>query len=469
MSRVWSIDIDGKTFIERQVGPRQFRVVFDVEISPGDSLSLADIRVYNLKKDTVVDRRSAIMLRAGDNSNEDVIFTGYVTNTFREREPGSTETALRMICKSGAPDVERGSVQKTFGRGASVVDVIRSLAQAWFMPLDIDATQFATDYALASGFVVDGDIPAALDELAYAYGFEWVQELGRLIVTKPNAERTAAVALPVNQFTGMRGIPEVTRGPGGIGVFVSISLNPFVKINGKIDVTSEYSTFNTGNLYFTEMAGDASANGEYNVRLIHHRGDSEGDLWNTDIDGIRPGTVTAPEQATNEGLVWGQKVDADFGAKVREIAKGLSFDPNWLMAVMAFETGYTFSPSTRNPGSSATGLIQFLDSTARGLGTTVAKLSRMSAVDQLDYVRAYYEDHAGRISTLSDAYMAVLWPAAVGRPDSYVMWEKDTGPYQTEYARNSGLDIDNNGKITKGEAVSRVNSAFIRGRNYARW
>ena len=41
-----------------------------------------------------------------------------------------------------------------------------------------------------------------------------------------------------------------------------------------------------------------------------------------------------------------------------------------LMAVMSFETGGTFNPGIRNAaGSGATGLIQFMPSTAAGLGT----------------------------------------------------------------------------------------------------
>ena len=85
-------------------------------------------------------------------------------------------------------------------------------------------------------------------------------------------------------------------------------------------------------------------------------------------------------------LAWGKKVDGAFKGKVVEISQALAIDPNDLMAVMAFETGRSFSPSVKNPHSSATGLIQFMDATAQGLGTTTDKLSEMSAVEQLGYV-----------------------------------------------------------------------------------
>lgn len=469
-SRVWSIGIDGETFVEYQIGSRQFRCVFDIEISPGDALSLADIRLYNMAETTTVNQRSSISLRAGNDFGDDIIFTGFVTNVLREKNPGKADIVLRLICKSGQPTNDRGSIQKSFGVNTNVVDVIRALAQSWPIPLDIDPTQFADAPLLSSGYIADGDIPKCLDDLAYSFGFSWVQELGRLVVTKEGFNRTSYMR-EVNQFTGMVGIPEVTRGPNGIGVFVAVSLDPFLRINDRINISSKYATFNTGNLYIQELTGDANANGEYNIFSLHHRGDSGSDgYWVTEIDGIRPGAISEPVTASveNGDLIWGAKVSQEFRVRVREVAAELNMDPNWLMAVMGFETGYTFDPSIRNPGSSATGLIQFLDSTARALNTTVAQLAGMTAVEQLTYVGRYYQIYASKIKNLGDAYMAVLWPAAIGRPDSQVLWEKNSGPYQEEYKRNSGLDVNNDGMITRGEASASVNSSYMRGRNYAR-
>lgn len=470
IGRTWSIDINGQPFIEQQAGLRQFRIVFDVQVSPGDAISFADIKLYNLSKSTAIAQRSSIVLRAGFGGDSDAIFTGFVTNALRERDPGSPEIVTRLICRSGTPVDDRGSAQISFGKGTRVEEVIRALARAWPLPIDIDNGQFSADQVLVSGYVVDGDIPAALDELAYAYKFDWVQERGRLVITKPGKPRITVIK-EVNQFSGMIGIPEVSRGPDGLGVFVAVQLDPFLRINGRINIQSEFATFNSGNLFLSELSGDASANGEYNVFSLRHTGDSHGDTWRTEIDGIRAGS--APETkaivtATNGKLVWGARVSQEFRDKVRQIGANLSIDPNWLMAVMGFETGYTFSPSVRNPGSTATGLIQFVEATARGLGTTTTALSRMTAVQQLDFVEQYYQPYASRIRNLGDAYLAVLWPIAVGRPDSYVMWERDSGPYQEQYARNSGLDVNRDGIITRGEAVSSANQSFIRGQAFVR-
>lgn len=65
-------------------------------------------------------------------------------------------------------------------------------------------------------------------------------------------------------------------------------------------------------------------------------------------------------------IAWGKKVSPAFKSKVVAMAKMLNTDPNWLMAVMAFESGESFRPDIRNAaGSGATGLIQFMPATAR--------------------------------------------------------------------------------------------------------
>lgn len=134
-----------------------------------------------------------------------------------------------------------------------------------------------------------------------------------------------------------------------------------------------------------------------------------------------------------------------------------------LMAVMAFETAGTFRADIRNlAGSGATGLIQFMPATARGLGTTTDDLAAMTPEDQLNYVYRYFLPYRGRLKTLSDVYMAVLWPRAIGKPENHVLWNKASAP--TTYRQNAGLDLNRDGEITKAEAASRVHDELVRGR-----
>lgn len=474
--RRWGLMIDGEPFIESGTG-HQFRCVFDVMVSPQAAQSFADIRIYNLSKGTTIAQGSSISLSAGYNDNFDVIFIGTVTNVLRERDGPSTTT--RLVCRSGAPTDDRGSANSSYGSGTLVTDVLKDMARSWPRFLDLDEAQFDDAPTFTSGYIADGDITQILDQLGYQFDFDWMQDRGQLVISRRGRERASGL-FEINQYTGMVGVPEVSRGPSGLGVFVTTRINPYIRSTSRINVTSEFSTFNTGNIYVTELLGDASANGEYNVLTMHYSGDTHGDDWNLNIDALRAGIIATspstpggtstgiPGTAVTDGsLVWGARVDQEFRAKTREVANALDMDPNWLMSIMAWETGNTFNPAERNPGGSATGLIQFIESTARGLGTTTAKLARMTAVEQLDYVQRYFEDYASRINNIGDAYMAVLWPAGMSKPDSYVLWEK-TGTYARQYAANAGLDKDRDDKITRGEAVERVNNSYKQGLKYLR-
>lgn len=162
-------------------------------------------------------------------------------------------------------------------------------------------------------------------------------------------------------------------------------------------------------------------------------------------------------------LAWGQHVLRLLGPTEGEkflqgvcwIEDELHVDANNLMACMAFETGRAFRSNTRNPHSSATGLIQFMDSTAHSLGTTTVLLAAMDEVHQLSYVYRYFKAAIavhGVPVDLPDTYMAILWPAAMGKPLSYAMFVQGS----QSYAVNAGLDADFDHVVTKAEAAARV-------------
>lgn len=159
--------------------------------------------------------------------------------------------------------------------------------------------------------------------------------------------------------------------------------------------------------------------------------------------------------AADPRLCWGAKVSKEFRASIHWIANELGLVADDLMACIAWESGRTFDPAVVNKaGSGATGLIQFMPKTAISLGTNTAALARMSPVEQLNYVFKYFRPWKGRLRNLGDVYMAILWPAGVGQPDSYVLWEKGKRP--TTYRQNAGLDVDKDQRITRAECLGKI-------------
>ena len=145
---------------------------------------------------------------------------------------------------------------------------------------------------------------------------------------------------------------------------------------------------------------------------------------------------------------------SEFANKVVSVSKALDIDPNWLMAIMYFESARTFSPSIQNP-SGATGLIQFMPSTAIGLGTTTTELKNMSAVQQLDYVYKYYLPYKSKLNNYIDLYLVTFFPAALGKPDDFVI--QSSGLSAGLIGRqNPSLDVNKDGVIQVWEIKKKM-------------
>jgi ElaB/YqjD/DUF883 family membrane-anchored ribosome-binding protein len=147
--------------------------------------------------------------------------------------------------------------------------------------------------------------------------------------------------------------------------------------------------------------------------------------------------------------------DTGFMSSVETVSENLGIPSEELLRAMHFETGGTFSTSIKNPTGSATGLIQFIESTAESLGTSTAELAKMTREEQMQYVEKYLSPYKGRMKDFGDIYMAIHLPVAVGKSDDYVIYDNESLRTQA-YKQNRGLDTNNDGKVTKGEAVARA-------------
>lgn len=177
------------------------------------------------------------------------------------------------------------------------------------------------------------------------------------------------------------------------------------------------------------------------------------------LSAVRSEEITPPAPIVQQKLAWGAKVSPTFRERIRWIGQDLSVNPDYLMACIAWESGEKFTSTVKNmAGSGAVGLIQFMPTTAASLGTTTDALSQLTPEDQLNYVYKYFKPFKGRLNNLGDVYMAILWPKAVGQPDSYVLFDGGTA-----YRQNAGLDTDKNGKITRSECLAKIQTKLSKG------
>lgn len=490
--RNYGIEVDGNWYIEPMKTSKnkgQIRCVFDIQVTPGESLSYADIRIYNLagsRTDTHITNPvtegqtvsaayqttaysaklprvgAQIRLNAGwstfdvdgsvQNEMRDFIFTGTITNVIREREGANIVTHL--YCTSISTPQDKPVTNASYQSGVKLLDVMKDICSYWGKTLVCNEASFS-GYVLTSGYVLMNDTFRELQYLSDAYGFSVYIERDTVVAQFNQLQRKNNPDFLISMKTGMIGVPEITLGTTGLGSSVRCRLNPYLRAESVYEIQSQYTTVSSGTNLFNVGQQNTTANGVYNVFGYRHRGDTHGSSWESAIDGLQPATQS--DFTTNGKMAWGTKVEQDFRVKVRAVAKALNLDASWLMAIMYHESG--ISTTAKNPMSTATGLIQFTRSTAISLGTTTVALARMTPVEQMDYVQKYFEQYKGRISNLTDCYMAVFYPNAMGQPDSYVI---ATAPSAT-YNANANLDSNHDGVITRAEAVAPVMRALRSG------
>ncbi|MGE0200890.1 MAG: transglycosylase SLT domain-containing protein [Candidatus Melainabacteria bacterium] len=143
--------------------------------------------------------------------------------------------------------------------------------------------------------------------------------------------------------------------------------------------------------------------------------------------------------------------------EVQAMATRLGGDPDFILAVMGFESaGFIYNVS--NPDSGATGLIQFMDSSAESSGTTTEALSTMDPISQLPFVEKYFENNGakGKINSLAATYSVVFAPAYLDDVASNPTVAFYTQADGAAYTQNSGGDVNGDGTIDASEMASKA-------------
>lgn len=167
-------------------------------------------------------------------------------------------------------------------------------------------------------------------------------------------------------------------------------------------------------------------------------------------------------------LIYIEKVPAaqqiKFAAKIIEIAAFLQINPNWLMQVMKSESGINPKMPNRSQKDNhliAAGLIQWTK--ASGVPGAPESILTKDIFQQLDLVKSYFTPFRGKMKSYFDVYLVTFFPAAVGKPDSYIF---QTAKYSAALiaAQNHAINRNKDNQITMAEfkqyVISTVPTAF---------
>jgi hypothetical protein len=121
-----------------------------------------------------------------------------------------------------------------------------------------------------------------------------------------------------------------------------------------------------------------------------------------------------------------EQAEPGFKAKVKQVASQLGVDELALVKIMYKES--QINPQARNADTKATGLIQFIPDTAIGLGTTVDALYKMKRIEQMDYVRKYFDNYNVTGKTYAELYLITFYPFALTKSNDYIIGSEVSAP-----------------------------------------
>lgn len=258
----------------------------------------------------------------------------------------------------------------------------------------------------------------------------------------------------MNQFLGQsyNGMTYTNNlyGTQNAGMFSSSNLNMYMSPTNSVS----FQSINFGSANFNPQSFNAL---NYNNIFPAFNNTNNSSLTTssnsaTQSDDSRYMSKTDPDRlnklySTWEDIAKTRGLGQDFFAKVIEISDRIGCHPEDLIAVMNGESGLNSKAVNSNGG--ATGLIQFMPSTAEGYGLTTEQIADMTPVEQLDLVEKFYIN-SKNMSGLRDKSMitgADLASIAFlpARADREVL----TTSNEEYYKQNSTLDYDKDGDIDK--------------------
>lgn len=317
-----------------------FKVTFNIEWTDTKWPRVADVRIYNLSKDTAsrilgqefakikiiagydgmaqpveasqvgnVTPLSADQVGQTGGTNFGEIFSGDIRFTVKGRD-NPTDTWVLIQAVDGHQAFMNASVTKTLSAGYTIADV-HAVVMESFNP-----------FGIKQGFT--GEFPATvfprgrtfyqssrdvMDLVAAQCGASWQLVAGQLNLIPTNKYIHDAIVL--NSDSGLIGMPQQTMGGG---VNVRCLINPNIRISGlvQIDQESVYraslsgdevkalpervrETNTDGNLSVNgvlQQPSSVATDGVYVVRSISYTGDTRGQPWYMDMMCFARGDTT---------------------------------------------------------------------------------------------------------------------------------------------------------------------------------
>jgi len=280
----------------------EFRIVFRVHQNDFESPNHAEIRVYNLSRETMdkiqgegttYGKYTKVHLEAGYQNGENfgTIFEGTISQLHRGRE-NNTETYIDILAADGDfyNDIFVAETQAKRTTMKERVEAISKDANGNAITVNHPPQSDAKYWATPSlrGKVLFGMWRSEIRKVAQTAGCSWSIQNGAVQIIPLDGYKEGE-AVELNSATGLIGVPKQTDE----GVEMQCLLNPKIIVGGLIKTSQESinQTILNSMIPHNQWAGlqfvaPLSPDGNYRVLVAEHHGDTRGHEWYTDIVGM---------------------------------------------------------------------------------------------------------------------------------------------------------------------------------------
>lgn len=273
----------------------QLRIVFDIKKNDRLTPNSADIKVYNLADDTadrIVRRFTRIQLEAGYGDDMGLIYSGTVIQIIKRRE--GVDSVLEFTAGDGDMAYTYGFVNCTQGAGATPADSLRTARASLGGGLDEGViTPSAAGQKLPRGKVFFTPFKTAAARLGRSMGSDVYMDNGKLMAV-PRRGYLSKKAVELSPDTGLVGAATQTID----GVKCRCLLNSSLTIGALIYIDQEHVQQARLDEAQKNKKNAAKRGGYYRLISCRYVGDSGGQDWYCDLDGI---LVDASTKTTKDG------------------------------------------------------------------------------------------------------------------------------------------------------------------------
>jgi hypothetical protein len=271
------------------------RCTFAIEKVALATANYAEITIYNLTNDsetTIIKEGVRVIVEAGydgfintetgeqtEAKQYGKIFDGDVIQFLRGRED-NVDYTLTLICLDGDSFLNNNIIKTTLTAGMTQRQLVDHITAKPLTPTEIGriSPELSTQ-RLPRGKVFFGMPKDYLGDIARdnAASF-WVDD-GQVYITKAT-DITAEEALVLTPQTGLIGTPQQKQD----GVSFKCLLNPSIRLMSMVKLDN--TMIRQQKYQLGQIPSQLDQDGQYQVYKLRHVGDTRGDEWYTEVDGV---------------------------------------------------------------------------------------------------------------------------------------------------------------------------------------